>query len=188
MYVEEWEMKGRKRLMMALVASVGFPLLAMQQAQAAIAGKIEARLEVEDGCEVTGGSKLDGGINDFGTLDFGKSAPLWDNNLAATLAAAPTVDGQLEVTCSPSVGSFTVAIDGGKRNDRTLQSGSETIAYSVFRNTQRTDEYVNGLPQTFTVDPAGAPVPVPIYGAIAPNSTARSSGIYTDTLMVTIDF
>lgn len=181
-------MKGCKWLAVALAASVGFPLLSMQQAHAVISGKIEARLEVEDGCEVTGGSRLNGGINDFGTLNFGTSGPTWGNNLAATLSAPAYASGELEVTCSPSVGSFTVTIDGGKRNNRTLQSGSESIAYSVFRNSQRTDEYVSGQPQTFIVDPAGIPVPVPIYGAIAPNGTARSSGVYTDTLMVTIDF
>ncbi|UZW62198.1 Csu type fimbrial protein [Lysobacter enzymogenes] len=163
-------------------------------AQAAVSGKIEAKLVIDNGCEVTNGSTVDGNINDFGTLDFGKAAPTWVNVLGAELVGSGT-GGKLEVTCSPGVTSFNVAIDGGLRGSRTLlrDSGAagtaaDQVDYKVFRDGVRTVEYPIDTPVAFAVPADGSAVQVPVYGSIAPNSAAKTAGTFTDTLLVNITF
>lgn len=167
--------------------------LSIPESRADVVGEVEARLQIELGCEVTNGSAVDGNINDFGVLDFGQTAPTWENALGAELSGAGD-SGAIEVTCSPGVGSFVVSIDGGLRGGRTLlRTGGDTgdaadlVVYNVFRDAARSNEYAIDVPQTYTVPADGEPVAVPVYGAIAPNATAKNNGLFLDTLLVTID-
>lgn len=157
------------------------------QSHALIVGKIEVRLAVAAGCEITGGqgASASGQIHNFGRLDFGNAGPTWHNALTARLT---DTGGNIVVECSPDIAGFNVVIDGGLRGDRTLahETSSSLIAYEVFRDAARSNEYVSSVPQPFVVD--GHPVEVPVFGAIAPNGSAKSSGLYIDTLLVTIDF
>jgi len=67
----------------ALAVGLGVAALS-SSAHAAITGKVEVTLNVSSGCEVTNGSTvIAGGVNDFGTLDFGQTGPTWSNNLTA---------------------------------------------------------------------------------------------------------
>ncbi|EPG40837.1 Csu type fimbrial protein [Acinetobacter colistiniresistens] len=158
-------------------------------AQAAVTGQVDVKLNISTGCTVEG-SKIDGNMNKFGTLDFGKTAGNWDNVLTAQVASSGT-GGHLSVKCdSANPVDFTVAIDGGERSDRSLKntSADDLVPYNVYRDAARTNLYAINAPQTFTVA-NGQAQEVPIFGAIAANTgEAKAQGDYTDTLLVTVNF
>ncbi|KAB0623691.1 SCPU domain-containing protein, partial [Acinetobacter guillouiae] len=49
-------------------------------AQAAVTGQVDVKLNVSTGCTVEG-STVTGNMNQFGTLDFGKTSGTWTNVL-----------------------------------------------------------------------------------------------------------
>ncbi|OLL32684.1 hypothetical protein BTH42_05505 [Burkholderia sp. SRS-W-2-2016] len=177
---------------LAVAAAASFVAMPFGAAHAAITGQIQVQLNVSSGCQVSSGSSVQSGanINDFGTLDFGSTSPTWTNALSAEVTGSSSPAGALQVTCDPGVSQFTVAIDGGLRNTRTMQldAGTDTVDYSVYQDVARTTEYPVNTPVTYQVPSEGTAVTVPIYGAIAPNATAKTAGAYNDTLTVTLDF
>lgn len=157
--------------------------------QAAITGQVDVKLNVSTGCTVDG-STVNGNINKFGTLDFGRTSGTWSNVLTAQVASSAD-GGQISVTCdSADPVDFTVAIDGGERSNRNLKNtaGEDLVPYNVYRDAGRTNLYAINVPQNFTVA-GGQSEEVPIFGAIATNTgTAKATGDYTDTLLVTVNF
>jgi spore coat protein U-like protein len=154
-----------------------------------ITGQVEVKLNVSTGCNVNGATTTDSGTgNKFGTLDFGKTSTTWSNVYTAELSNASNA-GKLTVECEGADVPFSVSIDGGLRGDRTLKhiTASDTVPYTIYRNSARTDAYVINQAQKFTAKENQA-TEVPIYGAIAANSTAKAQGDYTDTLTVNIAF
>nr|WP_228272257.1 spore coat U domain-containing protein [Acinetobacter bereziniae] len=158
-------------------------------AQAAVTGQVDVKLNVSTGCSVEG-STVDGNMNQFGTLDFGKTSGTWTNVLTAQVASEGT-GNHLSVKCdSTTPVDFTVAIDGGQRADRSLKhtTAADLVNYNVYRDAARTNPYVINTTQSFTAA-AGVAQEVPIFGAIAANTgTAKAQGDYTDTLLVTVNF
>jgi len=158
-------------------------------AQTAVTGQVDVKLNVSTGCTVEG-STVAGSINQFGTLDFGKTSGNWDNILTAQVAASAT-GSHLNVKCdSTTPVNFTVAIDGGQRADRSLKhtTGTDLVSYNVYRDAARTTAYAINTPQSFSAA-SGVSEQVPIFGAIAANSgTAKAQGDYQDTLLVTVNF
>ena len=158
-------------------------------AQAAVTGQVDVKLNVSTGCTVEG-STVNGNINKFGELDFGKTSGTWTNTLTAQVASSAT-SGHLNVKCDGTTPvDFTVAIDGGLRTDRSLKhtTAADTVSYNVYRDAARTNPYAINTNQTFTAA-VGVAQDVPIFGAIAANSgTAKAQGDYTDTLLVTVNF
>ena len=167
-----------------IAASLVGSLIA-SQAQLSTVGKIEVRLDISTGCEVAETQHKNNQITGFGILDFGESGPIWHEELAAKVNRS---DGSIMVACSPDIAGFTVAIDGGLRGNRTLAhaDSSQLVAYDVFRDAAHSKEYAVDVPQTFSVN--GEPVEVPVFGVINSSTKARISGLYLDTLLVTIDF
>ncbi|SPJ32927.1 Csu type fimbrial protein [Kushneria phyllosphaerae] len=161
-------------------------------ARAEVSGQIDATLTVEPGCLIDNGNVPDGGSGyDFGTLDFGTVSTIWTNPLQATLSASGDA-GQLSVTCSPGVDTFTVAIDGGTNSDaatRNLASDGTTVAYEIFRDSGQSIPYEINQPESFDVATGGESIEVPVYGLVAPNpDTPVAAGTYTDTLTLTFNF
>jgi len=158
-------------------------------AQAAVTGQVDVKLNVSTGCTVEG-STVTGNMNQFGTLDFGKTSGTWTNVLTGQVASTAT-GGHLAVECDgANPVDFTVAIDGGQRADRSLKhtTAADLVNYNVYRDAARTNPYVINTAQTFTAA-AGVAQEVPIFGAIAANNgTAKAQGDYTDTLLVTVNF
>ncbi|WP_027350803.1 Csu type fimbrial protein [Halotalea alkalilenta] len=179
-------MHSNKKAMLAGMASMSM-LFGLGQAQAAVTGKVEVSLNVAQGCEVTGGG-VDGDLNDFGILDFGDVSTTWTNVLSAELAGVS--GGTLQVECSKDLEAFQVSVDGGLRGDRSLASADsgDTVSYEVFSDAARTVPYIIGSSQPIALDTSGAPTEVPLYGAIAANGSAIASGLYTDTLLVKLEF
>ncbi len=157
--------------------------------QAAVTGQVDVLLNVSAGCSVEG-SQVEGSMNNFGTLDFGKTSGVWNNVLTAQVASSANA-GHLSVKCdSADPVDFTVSIDGGERSNRTLKhtTGSDVVSYNVYRDAARTNLYAINTPQTFTTSGNQAQE-IPMYGAIAANSSeAKAQGDYKDTLLVTINF
>lgn len=169
----------------ALIVSSGF----VASAQAAVTGQVDVKLNVSTGCTVEG-AKVEGNMNKFGTLDFGRTSGTWSNVLTAQVASAAN-GGHLTVKCDGTTPvDFSVAIDGGTRQDRSLKNtaGADLVKYNVYRDAARTNIYAINIPQQFTAV-ANTSQEVPIFGAIAANSgTAKAAGDYTDTLLVTVNF
>ncbi|MBJ8443072.1 Csu type fimbrial protein [Acinetobacter bereziniae] len=174
-----------KKLTLSLLLGTGY----IATAQAAVTGQVDVKLNVSTGCTVEG-STVAGSINQFGTLDFGKTSGNWDNILTAQVAASAT-GSHLNVKCdSTTPVNFTVAIDGGQRADRSLKhsTGTDLVSYNVYRDAARTTVYAINTPQSFSAA-SGVSEQVPIFGAIAANSgTAKAQGDYQDTLLVTVNF
>jgi len=173
-------------LMLAICA----PMLVMTgSVEAAINGQIQARLTISAGCEVTSGGT--GGSNtapgDFGLLDFGQQGPTWSGPINANLG---TDGNRLAVTCNPSVPGFTVRIDGGVHGDgstRKLSNGSVSIPYKLYFDAGGNDAYAIDQIRNFPVA-TGSAVAIPVFGAVDANTSAVPAGVYTDTLMVTLDW
>ncbi|ENX36219.1 hypothetical protein F889_00378 [Acinetobacter colistiniresistens] len=178
-------MKNITKSALAVLLISGFTA----QTQAAVTGQVDVKLNISTGCTV-GGSSVDGNMNKFGTLDFGKTSGTWTNILTAEVASSAT-GSSLEVVCDgKDPVDFTVSIDGGERTDRTLKNtaSADMVAYNVYRDAARTNLYAVNTPQTFT-SVGGQATPVPIFGAIAANTgTAKAQGDYKDTLLVTVNF
>lgn len=152
---------------------------------AAITGQVDVKLNISSGCTVDN-SQVEGNMNKFGVLDFGKSASTWSNVLTAEVASSGN-GGDLTVTCDTGVTQFNVSVNGGERGDRTLSNATDTVVYNVYQDAARSKLYELNTNVAFPVT-AGTAVPVPMYGAIAANTTTVSDGDYTDTLLVTVSF
>ncbi|MFC0338169.1 Spore coat protein U (SCPU) domain-containing protein [Kushneria avicenniae] len=169
-----------------------FILCAAFYARAEVSGQVDATLNVEPGCLIDNGNVPDGGSGyDFGTLDFGTVSTIWTNPLQATLSS-PNGGGQLSVTCSPGVDTFTLTINGGTNGDgtsRNLSSEGNTVPYQVFRDSGESIPYEINQPESFDVASAGDAIEVPVYGLVAPNpETPVAAGTYIDTLTLTFNF
>jgi spore coat protein U-like protein len=158
--------------------------LATTTATAAITGQVDVKLKVESGCTVDN-SQNNGNMNNFGTLDFGRTSSTWANILTGEVASSGN-GGDIAVTCDAGVTGFDVSIDSGERGDRTLSNATDTVAYNVYQDAARSKEYVANQKVAFSS--TGTPVNVPIFGSIASNAVAVSEGDYTDTLLVTVSF
>jgi len=153
---------------------------------AAISGQVDVKLNISSGCTVEN-SKVEGNMNKFGVLDFGKSASTWTNVLTAEVASAGN-GGDLVVTCDAGVSQFNVSVNGGERGNRTLSNATDHVSYNVYQDAARSKLYDLNTNVPFTPTAASTPVKVPMFGAIAANAAAVSDGNYTDTLLVTVSF
>lgn len=170
------------------VIAVSALVLLANDAQAAVSGQIHARLTITSGCEVTNAAAPGTLASDFGMLDFGQQGPTWNRPINASLGGGG--NGRLNVVCNPSVTGFTVTIDGGAHGDgttRRLSNGSQTIPYQLFLDASGNQRYSIGQQHNFAVT-SGAQIPITVFGSVVANPRALSSGVYTDTLTVTLDW
>lgn len=95
--------------------------------------------------------------------------------------------GEIDVTC-PSGTSYAVELDGGLSSAppefRKLSSGSDTIAYGLYRNAARSDPWGEGS-ESLSGSGTGSLQTLPVYGRIHAQSSA-SPGTYSDTIVVTV--
>ncbi len=179
--------KFSKLLVVTLVAA------ASSAAMADIAGQVDVKLNVSTGCKV-GGSEASGALNNFGTLNFGKTSGTWTNVLSAEVVGNGN-GGKLEVVCEGTENvPFSVTVDGGIRGDRSLKNTSADVTadnlvkYNVYRDAARNTIYQTNVAQEFETV-GSQPQAIPLFGSIAPNTaTAVAQGDYTDTLLVNVSF
>lgn len=157
-------------------------------AVADVIGKVDVKLNVSTGCIVEG-AEVSGAINNFGMLDFGKTASGWTNVLTAQLVA-PTNAGKIAVKCDGSEAvPFNVTVNSGLNGDRLLKHSSEetTVAYEVYQDIARSKAYVKDTKVEFTTT-SGQSTEIPMFGSIKAGQGVKSQGDYTDTLLVNITF
>lgn len=173
------------------LAAMGGLLLLADDAQAAVAGQIHARLVITASCEVSKGAETApvSPVGGAALLDFGSQGPTWSNPLGAGVTDG--TKAPLSVSCNPSVvSSFTVTIDGGAHGDgttRRLSNGRQTIPYRLSADPLGQSAYSIGQQRNFVVT-KGTQVPIPVFGSVVANTRAIPAGIYTDTLTVTLDW
>lgn len=119
-------------------------------------------------------------------LAFGKYDPLGQN-------ANQQLDAAAEVTmvCTRS-SRASVTIDGGRNpigSSRTLAGSSQHIAYQLFRDAGRTQQWMGGVADGLQVVSQGIhkPQQLTVYGRIPPGQEVIS-GAYTDVVTATVDF
>ena len=161
--------------------------LATANVSAAITGQVDVKLNVSSGCTVDNSSE-NGGINKFGTIDFGKTSSTWENILTAEVASSAN-GGDITVTCDSGVSGFNVSVDGGEKGDRQLTNGTDNVPYNIYQDAARSKLYEINTPVAFaTTGTTSSSVKIPLYGAVPKNINPVSDGDYKDTLLVTVTF
>jgi spore coat protein U-like protein len=89
--------------------------------------------------------------------------------------------------------TITITLDPGQSGTyaaRTMRKGAESLAYNLYRDTTFSQVWGN-LSQGTTIYSARPPlatnVNVPVYGRVPPGQDV-SAGLYTDTVIATINF
>lgn len=188
-------MKINQYALCGIVSAVaGFSSLASAQTAPTVptgesSGEIQVKATVLEGCAINTSSNAG---DAWGVLDFGQTSGLWNNPIHAKVAN--NIDGgDLAVTCSGGVESFTFSIDGGLNVSGTARQianadASTQLPYNIYQDAAHSQEYGIGDPVTFAVSD-GQSVDVPIFGVLEANTgTAATAGAYTDTLRATLEF
>lgn len=115
-----------------------------------------------------------------GDLNFGTVGVI-DQNLDAI--------ADIAVSCTPGT-AYSISLDGGvsgasQPDQRQLQSGSNSLTYGLYQDTERTVPWGEGA----AVKPGegiGSEEAISVYGRIPPQPVAV--GTYTDTVVVTVTY
>jgi spore coat protein U-like protein len=109
-------------------------------------------------------------------------------------ASTPTdTTGTVSFTCSGNADVTITLSKGGSStfNPRTLNGGSDTLNYNLYRDAARTTIWGDGTGSTATYTQLSVPnntaQNLTIYGRISAAQDVRA-GTYTDSVTVTIDF
>ena len=120
------------------------------------------------------------------TLNFGAYNPAG--------ASALTGTSTVSVYCtngSPYTTALNVGTGGGTFAARTLQSGSDTLNFNLYRDTAYTQIWGDGSASTYTVAGTGSGLltanTITVYGQI-PISQDKPVGTYTSTITVTVSY
>jgi len=108
-----------------------------------------------------------------------------------TVATADDSSGNIKVSCT-ILGIFTTSLSTGSSNTynpRTLKSGSNTLNYNLYTNSNRTTIWGNGSQGTSTLTSilVLSSINLPVYGRI-PALQDVSVGSYTDNIIITVNF
>ena len=99
-------------------------------------------------------------------------------------------NGALIINCTLGL-PYSISLNGGLSNaqptQRRMTLGSTAIIYGLYSNSTRTVPWGNTAGQIVSRTGTGATESVPVYGRVAPQATP-TSGVYTDTVVVTINY
>lgn len=99
-------------------------------------------------------------------------------------------NGALTINCTLGL-PYSISLNGGLSNaqptQRRMTLGSTAIIYGLYSNSTRTVPWGNTAGQIVSRTGTGATESVPVYGRVAPQATP-ASGVYTDTVVVTINY
>lgn len=173
-------------------AAGGVLLLAMSGAARAetLTGQLSVRLIIGPGCTVTNGSST-GGVNSWGTLDFGTKADL--NNAFSSRALGADNANPITITCNTAT-SPTLTFNGGANtgtgNLRYMASAGNRIAYRLYTDSAFSTPITAN---TAISIPNNTGQAFNIYGRILPeDQTATTAGLtppagtYNDTVVATL--
>lgn len=134
----------------------------------------DVTIAIADDCEVTSTE----------TLDFGT---------AGVLTAAIDDSASLEVTCTTGT-PYDIGLDAGLSVDGTTllrgmtSTATDVISYQLFQNTGRTLNWGSTVPtDTVSSTGTGSAQSFDVYGRV-PAQATPATGIYVDTITVTVTF
>ena len=110
-------------------------------------------------------------------------------NAAAVLGA-----GSVDVTCTNGTGwTATADVGGGSGATfaaRRMTFSGNTLSYTLYRDSARTQIWGDGTNSTFTVtgSGSGAQQRFDVYGRMPGGQSSAPAGLYTDTVNVTITY
>ncbi|MBS3895012.1 Csu type fimbrial protein [Serratia marcescens] len=175
-----------KKTLMALT-SVATLLCANGAANAAgtIQGKLGVTLTIGAGCSIKGGDSS-GTANNFGSINFGTYSSL-DNIIDAT--ATGSSGGSLILNCTKDT-NYTVALDNGlhvtSSTQRSMAStAGDLISYNLYQDAEHTIAWGSGA-NALTTTSDGTPKPLVVYGRVPASSSTPATGIYDDTVTMTV--
>ncbi|WP_430443619.1 MAG: Csu type fimbrial protein [Pseudomonas piscis] len=171
------------------LAGLIFSLACSSAMAGTLAGQVGVRMVIGAGCSVINGS-VSGGVNQWGTLDFGSHSDL--TNLVDAQAIGS--NGNIQIKCSTGL-TPTLMVDAGlyasgsQRFMRSTTTATSTVAYSLYSDSARSALIQANTPVNIATAATGAAIDIPLYGRVAPTgqtTTTPAAGTYTDTLLVTI--
>jgi spore coat protein U-like protein len=133
-------------------------------------GTLAVSAVVQTSCSLTGGTMS------FGTYTSGQTSNL-------------DVDGQIAFANCPT-GNLVFELDGGGTGNTTarkMTSGSNQLAYQLYRNTTRSAIFATGSNAYTEIRLVAGGGTIPVYGRITGNQTVPA-GNYADTVNVTLTF
>lgn len=115
-----------------------------------------------------------------GDLNFGTVGVI-DQNVDAI--------ADIMVSCTPGTG-YSIALDGGisdagQPDQRQMQSGSNSLTYGLYRDSERAMPWGEGT-EVKSGQGIGSEETISVYGRIPPQAAAVGS--YTDTVVVTVTY
>ncbi len=176
--------RGSRRAAALVTAGLGLGVgAALQAATIPTTASFSVGATVQNGCFVNGSTSQTTGVN-FGTLDFGAHPALTAGSFTVTASGA----SQALLYCTPNT-TVQVTLNGGLHslgNQRYLANGTgATLAYAIALGTSPTVPLLPGVAASLPL--SSTAVAVPLVGSIA-YTAAAPSGVYTDTVQVTVSW
>ncbi|HDQ4491178.1 TPA: spore coat U domain-containing protein [Pseudomonas aeruginosa] len=163
-------------------------LLGTAQAAGTLIGQVGVQMVIGAGCTIINGS-VSGGINQWGTLDFGSHSDLTNVVDAQTVGTSGNIQIQCSTGLTPSLTvNAGLHASGGQRYMQNTTTSS-TIAYNIYSDAARSALIQANTPVDISSVSTGTAVNIPLYGRVVPTGQSTpppTAGTYTDTLLVTI--
>ncbi|HHW2067098.1 TPA: Csu type fimbrial protein [Pseudomonas aeruginosa] len=164
-------------------------LLGTAQATGTLIGQVGVQMVIGAGCTIINGS-VSGGINQWGTLDFGSHSDLTNVVDAQTVGTSGNIQIQCSTGLTPSLTvNAGLHASGGQRYMQNTTTSSSTIAYNIYSDAARSALIQANTPVDISSVSTGTAVNIPLYGRVVPTGQSTptpTAGTYTDTLLVTI--
>ena len=163
--------------------------LSTAQAAGTLVGQVGVQMVIGAGCTVINGS-VSGGINQWGTVDFGTHADLTNVVDAQTVGTSGNIQIQCSTGLTPSLTvNAGLHASGGERFMQNTTTASSTIAYALYSDAARSSLIESDTPVDISSVATGAALNIPLYGRVVPTGQSTptpTAGTYTDTLLVTL--
>lgn len=163
--------------------------LSTAQAAGTLVGQVGVQMVIGAGCTVINGS-VSGGINQWGTVDFGTLADLTNVVDAQTVGTSGNIQIQCSTGLTPSLTvNAGLHASGGERFMQNTTTTSSTIAYVLYSDAARSSLIESNTPVDISSVATGAAINIPLYGRVVPTGQSTptpTAGTYTDTLLVTL--
>jgi spore coat protein U-like protein len=106
------------------------------------------------------------------------------------LNANVDAEGAVNVRCTPAT-NYRIRLNGGAAaaapTERQMSKGAATITYGLYRNDTRDQPWGDTEGTAATGSGNGTEQPHVVYGRVPPQTTP-APGLYTDTVIVTVDY
>ena len=176
-----------KKIIMA--SAIGL-LFSAHTYASSVSGNLNVTMSIGSGCEINNATTFSG-TNTFGSIDFGAHPDL---NQVIDANSSSTTASTLNMTCSVGT-SYSVTLDNGLNasgSQRRMKhvSAADTIDYMLYHDAARTSLWTSGGGSARTGTAAtgsNTSIDVTVYGRV-PAATTPQTGIYSDTVQMTIQW